>query len=309
MPKAVFDSLEEAKAAFSLGPVKFRCNICGGWHTSNRRGWKYCLWELIEDLADEELHTFPELKQLLSERWLPPAWLLPKVESACRQLQEVRDKLEAHCKAFRLPGWLGIDGSSFEILSLSKKALRGIIENTKSTIQKDICRYESSHRDEVEELRSKYLELKKYLINSSAYMKSFFTTEATNQIDNMVAMRIGLINIRDIWYPPKLLVDDFLRVFPELERPYEIKGPGERFRSLTYVPRMPVFRDEGFYCMLEAQFLRRYSTYSRQRRRSEFHVLHIKDYEKPVYLGVVEHFRGVITMERAIKEARPRTED
>ena len=53
-----FDSLESAKAAFSLGPVRFRCLHCGRTHDSGGRGW----WEC----AGKFSRSRPELQSLWS---------------------------------------------------------------------------------------------------------------------------------------------------------------------------------------------------------------------------------------------------
>ena len=49
MPKTrgvLFDTLEEARAAFALGPVTFRCNVCGCFHRSAGNGWRSCAQRL-----------------------------------------------------------------------------------------------------------------------------------------------------------------------------------------------------------------------------------------------------------------------
>lgn len=42
MRAVVFSSVEEAAAAFALGPVRFRCGVCGRIHISSGRGWVPC---------------------------------------------------------------------------------------------------------------------------------------------------------------------------------------------------------------------------------------------------------------------------
>lgn len=42
MKGVVFSSVGEARAAFSLGPVRFKCGVCGKVHRSSGRGWTPC---------------------------------------------------------------------------------------------------------------------------------------------------------------------------------------------------------------------------------------------------------------------------
>ena len=65
MPSAcTFQTLDEAVAAFSLGPVRFRCSFCGGVHASDSRSWRSCLkafayWKGAAVGRDEDLPEIP----------------------------------------------------------------------------------------------------------------------------------------------------------------------------------------------------------------------------------------------------------
>lgn len=42
MSAVSFSSVSEASAAFTLGPVRFHCNVCDGVHSSRGKGWFSC---------------------------------------------------------------------------------------------------------------------------------------------------------------------------------------------------------------------------------------------------------------------------
>lgn len=80
IPGAVaFDDLDSARAAVALGPVVFRCRVCGGAHGTDRAWeWESCLDELVTRLALERwpcelpdgTHGNGVMPRLMANVWL-----------------------------------------------------------------------------------------------------------------------------------------------------------------------------------------------------------------------------------------------
>lgn len=54
---AVFRSVQEAREAMKLGPVRFKCAVCGRTHWSHERGWERC----VRRLWNRRLYVGPEI--------------------------------------------------------------------------------------------------------------------------------------------------------------------------------------------------------------------------------------------------------
>lgn len=82
-----FQTLDEAVAAFSLGPLRFRCSVCGRVHASDLSGWEECLaafvyWNRTVLGKDETLPEIPASAPEKNQYWaffskaLSPTYLI-----------------------------------------------------------------------------------------------------------------------------------------------------------------------------------------------------------------------------------------
>lgn len=151
-----FDSYEVARAAFALGPVRFRCLVCGRTHSSDSfQDYRLC-WN---DLLEEDCITVPDFapKALRELRPNLMLWMVLNREKEAAEYYWLRWRLEEITTSF---GMLSPAEAPPCCLALTNEAFSEFTAEHRRKHEKSAKAYEEKIACEAELIRARYPALK-----------------------------------------------------------------------------------------------------------------------------------------------------
>ncbi|HHY47381.1 MAG TPA: hypothetical protein GX506_08815 [Firmicutes bacterium] len=275
---------------------------------SDKHGWVYCKRKLIEKLdTDGIVHVFPELNEEISRRWEPPLWVIPGREKQYHALENAIDDLARMNVVYKIWNFLPQTTVFPEILALSREGFVRFFEGAYLRRAESVEDYRERAGEQVMQALNKCRAIKEDFVRARPD-KDVFPIMCRIWRNRYGAIHsIGITSSRGgvSDYNPRLLIRDLLELFKEIERPYKNLDEHGRGSSLSYHLYNMEFRPEGFYVVLQGLYVTRHAVspgfYAAKRK--VYHVLFIRDYQEPVYLGIVRNSRVAMNMRRAIERA------
>lgn len=153
-----FDSVEAARAAFALGPVRFRCRVCGKVHNSgDYDSYRMCLlnsyWGdavMVPTFRDDFLEAFPARL---------PLWAVLGREWRALEYYWMRCRLDLITRVF-VPD---INAEPY-FLALTEGAFDEVMSRKREERDKCAWEYSEAIASEAERIRDRYPKLRKKLL-------------------------------------------------------------------------------------------------------------------------------------------------